>query len=337
LRAVCRIACPAVAFKAEAIVAPSQLVAYLGTGRRAGKVSDLAYNNVLMVQVWSMLAEHDVRLAAHTLGALPEIPAGTAWVTYVRGHDDIGWAVDDADAAAVGLAGAAHRAFLADYYAGIFPGSSAAGLVFQHNLATGDRRISGGTGTLAGLQRAVHDGDRAAVDAAVDRILLAYAIVFGWGGIPVVWMGDELGLLDDPTWAADPAHAGDNRWSHRPRFDLDAAARRHDPRTVPGRIFAGMARLSACRAAMPALHARGERHVLPVADHGVLGVVRRVPGHQVLQLYNVAAEPRPWPVDAARAAGTDSFVDAISEQPVDVAGDQLWLPAYAAAWFGRDL
>ena len=33
-----------------------------------------------------------------------------SWVTYVRCHDDIGWAVTDEDAAAVGWGGAAHRA-----------------------------------------------------------------------------------------------------------------------------------------------------------------------------------------------------------------------------------
>ena len=33
------------------------------------------------------------------------IPPTTSWVTYVRGHDDIGWAMTDTDAAAVGLGG----------------------------------------------------------------------------------------------------------------------------------------------------------------------------------------------------------------------------------------
>jgi amylosucrase len=56
LRAAARIAAPAVIFKAEAIVSPDDLTAYLGRGRRHGRVSDLAYHNSLMVQVWSALA-----------------------------------------------------------------------------------------------------------------------------------------------------------------------------------------------------------------------------------------------------------------------------------------
>ena len=82
---------------------------------------------------------------------LPVPPSTTAWITYVRCHDDIGWAIDDGDAAAVGISGYEHRRFLSDWYAGAFPGSWARGLVFGENAATGDRRISGTAASLAGL------------------------------------------------------------------------------------------------------------------------------------------------------------------------------------------
>ena len=54
----------------------------------------------------------------------------------------------------MGLTGYAHRTFLSDYYCGQFPGSPARGLVFQSNPATGDRRISGTSASLAGLEAA---------------------------------------------------------------------------------------------------------------------------------------------------------------------------------------
>ena len=223
LRAVARIAAPAVLFKAEAIVGPADLPAYLGTDQHAGKVSDLAYHNSLMVQVWSMLASGEVRLASLALQSLPPPPATTSWITYVRCHDDIGWAIDDTDAWRAGLDGFAHRRFLSDWYAGAFPGSWARGLVFQENPDTGDRRISGSLASLAGLE--------AEDPGAVARILLAHAVVLSYGGLPVLWMGDELGLLNDRGWAGDPAHAGDNRWAHRPRMPWPVP-RRHarDPR-----------------------------------------------------------------------------------------------------------
>jgi amylosucrase len=46
-----------------------------------------------MVLLWSSLAEQQVRLLTHALSQMPEIPSGCAWNTYVRCHDDIGWAI----------------------------------------------------------------------------------------------------------------------------------------------------------------------------------------------------------------------------------------------------
>ncbi len=75
-RAVMRIAAPAVAFKAEAIVAPVDLVPYLGTGRHEGKECDLAYHNVLMVLLWSSLASGRVALMTRDLDGDARRPAG---------------------------------------------------------------------------------------------------------------------------------------------------------------------------------------------------------------------------------------------------------------------
>ena len=91
-RAAVRIAAPAVAFKAEAIVSPRDLVGYLGAGRHEGKECDLAYHNVLMVLGWSALASGRVALLTNALRSMPPVPPGAGWVTYVRCHDDIGWA-----------------------------------------------------------------------------------------------------------------------------------------------------------------------------------------------------------------------------------------------------
>lgn len=267
---------------------------------------------------------------------MPPAPSTAAWVTYVRGHDDIGWAVDDGAAEAVGLSGWAHRSFLSDWYAGEFPGSTSRGLVFQHNAATGDRRISGTCASLAGLEAASADEDAERVDLAVSRVLLAHALVMGFGGIPVVWSGDELGLPNDPSWWREEGHAGDNRWAHRPRMDWDAVELRHEPGTVPGRVFAGLARLAAVRASLPHLHAAVPAEVLDDDDPGVLGVLRRHPRGPLLGLYNVTATWRSWPERALAGAGLDAAagaVDALTGQPAVLAPDgRLWLPPFAARW-----
>jgi amylosucrase len=333
LRAVVRIACPAVAFKAEAIVGPADLVHYLGHGRHHGKVSDLAYHNSLMVQIWSMLAAGEVSLAVQALRSLPPVPTTTAWVTYLRCHDDIGWAIDDADAAAVGLSGFGHRAFLSDYYAGFFPGSPARGLVFQHNEATGDRRISGTAASLAGVESALDGGDAEALGLAVDRLVLAHAIVLGWGGVPVLWMGDELALPNDPDWAAEEGHGDDNRWAHRPRMPWPAADLRHDRSTVQGRVFEALQQLVLVRAGLPHLHASVAAQVLQPSDPGVLPVLREHPDGPLLGLYNVTASWRHWPSSRLRDLGLEGALDALTGKPVPLGGDgDVWLPPYGACW-----
>jgi amylosucrase len=271
-RAMVRIAAPAVHFKAEAIVAPRDLVAYLGEGRHEGKACDLAYHNVLMVLGWSALATGEVSLLTRTLQEMPPVPAGAGWVTYVRCHDDIGWAVTDEDAGRVGLDGELHRRFLRDWYVGAFPGSWAHGAVFQ------GERTSGTAASLAGVE----DDP----ELAVRRVLLLYALAFAHGGLPLVWMGDELGLRNDEAYLDDPERAGDSRWMHRPAMDWAAAERRHDPATVEGRLWAGLRELVALRRATRAVHAQGTGEPFWTGNPHVFGVRRSYAGEHLTFLAN---------------------------------------------------
>ena len=349
LRAVARIACPAVLFKAEAIVAPQDLVHYLGRGTHHGKVSDIAYHNSLMVQIWSMLATREATLAAHALRAIPPVPSTTTWVTYIRCHDDIGWAIDSADAAAVGLNGFWHRSFLSDYYSGSYPGSPARGLVFQANPVTGDRRISGSAASLAGLEAdsapEEPDGeeiDGNELDTVVGRLYLAHAIIMGWGGIPVIWMGDEIATVNDPHWAAEPGHDGDNRWAHRPRMDWSRAERRHDLQTVEGRVFAGLSHLVAARSSLPHLESSVAAEVPLLSDPGILPVLRRHPLGPLLELFNVTDTWRPFPGWRLEELGLIGAWDVLSDDHIHPgrihpgADGNVWLPPYGVLWLVQD-
>ncbi len=333
LRAVARIACPSVAFKAEAIVAPTKLLPYLGQGTHAGKVSDLAYHNSLMVQIWSMLAARDVRLAVHALSKLPPKPTTATWLTYLRCHDDIGWAIMDEDAAELGISGQAHRRFLAHWYAGDFDGSPASGLVFQYNPVNDDRRTSGTTASLLGLDSAT---TKAEVERAVAALRMAHALILGWGGVPVIWSGDELGQSNDAAWAQEPGHEDDNRWAHRPRLDWWRAASRHDSGTVGGRVYQDLRGLVQARSRLPHLHASVETELGPVDDPGVLVTVRRHPAGRFVGLYNVTPEHRHWPGHRAHHYGVDALSDAITGEPLqwNEYGDVVLQP-YQVLWLAE--
>ncbi|WP_053226870.1 amylosucrase [Solirubrobacter soli] len=328
-RAALRIAAPAVAFKAEAIVAPRDLVPYLGTGRHEGKECDLAYHNVLMVLLWSALASGRVALMTSTLKAMPPVPPGAGWLTYVRCHDDIGWAITPEDAGRVGEDAYLHRRFLADFYAGDFPGTFARGARFQPDPRTGEARTSGTCASLAGLESAP---DPYATELAVRRILLLYAVAFAHGGLPLIYMGDELGLLNDPAGAADP----DSRWMHRPFMDWQAAERRHDPASVEGRLWAGLRRLVAARRSTRAIHVQGVVEPLFTGNDHVFGLCRRQAGEALLVVANFTADPQPMSLDVVRSRGFDLTGAAeVDGRDLDVSHDFVVLAPYQHLWFGE--
>jgi amylosucrase len=318
MRACARIVAPAVIFKAEAIVAPDHLLDYLGTGRHHGRVSDMAYHNSLMVQFWSSLAARDTRLMADVLQRLPRKPSTTAWATYIRCHDDIGWAITQEDAANVGWTGQAHREFLSDFYSGAFPGSFARGELFNHVPETGDSRISGSLASLAGLEAALEAEDPHLIDEAIARIRLGHALMMAWDGVPLVYMGDEIGALNDRSYADDPDHRADNRWLHRPVMDWGAADRRHRPDTVEGRIFSDLVHLIDVRMRAPQLHAATPVEILESGDPGVFAFARPHPSGALVALYNFTETPRSVDATVASAVEQGGLVDLLDNSTVPV-------------------
>ncbi len=330
LRTVARIGAPALIFKAEAIVGPADLAPYLGVGKHAGKLSDLAYQNSLMVQIWSALAAKDTRLFCAAMNRFPAKPPTTVWGTYLRCHDDIGWAIGDEDAAAVGLNGYEHRRFLADFYAGLYPMSDARGLIFQENLATGDRRISGTAASLIGIESALANGDADHVDLAIRRLLLAYHVVLGFGGLPLLYMGDELALLNYYGYAEEPEHADDNRWVHRPPMPWDLAERRHQPDTVEHRVWHGLRHAIQVRAALPSMDASVETEILDPVNPAVLVFVRRFPSQTLVGIYNVTPDPQSlprWVIPVGNWAW-----DALSDE-TPLTDGPLAVEGYQVRWF----
>jgi amylosucrase len=327
LHALTRLAAPGVIFKAEAIVAPDDLVPYLGGHDRYRPECELAYHNQLMVMLWSSLATKDARLMAQSLSRMKPIPTESSWVTYVRGHDDIGWAISEQDAAAVGWDWWNHRNFLNAFFSGRFPTSPAQGALFQENPETGDARISGTAASLCGITE-----EPASWPLGVRRLLLLHSVAFAFGGIPLIYMGDELAMRNDAGYLDDPALADDNRWMHRPTMDWAAAGRRHDPATLEGMVYAGLRRMVAARKDLLALRAGGESGILGVDNGHVFAFRRRHPrSGTFIGLANFAE--RPQSISAA-AIGHYGWMETAlsSDGPLEVREGRAVLPALGFAW-----
>ena len=334
LRAACRIVAPSVIHLEEAIVGPAEMLPYLGRGEHDGKEGNLAYHNSLMVQFWSALATRDTGLMSHVLAThFPTSLTNATYATYLRCHDDIGWAVTDEDAAAVGLDGAAHRGFLSDFYEGVFPGSFARGAIFGHNPVTGDKRISGSCASLAGLETAVEAGDPAAVERAIHRILMGHALIASYGGIPLVYMGDEIALLNDYGYKDYPPHAHDSRWLHRPLMDWDRVElAKSDTESVPGRVLSGLGEIMARRAVTPEFHARHATEIVRTGRPGIFAFARRAPTGSVVCMFNFSEAWQTVPVDWLKRAGAREMFDILSGAEVGDAVGNVPLPPYARVW-----
>jgi glycosidase len=266
--AVARIAAPSLLFKSEAIVHPDDVVKYISPDE-----CQLSYNPLLMALLWSSLATREVNLLAKALEERFQIHSKTAWVNYVRVHDDIGWTFSDEDAATLGINANDHRRFLNEFYRGEFSGSFARGLPFQEDPETGDCRISGTCASLAGLEKALTEEGPKEVDLAIRRILLIHGIIMTVGGIPLIYLGDEIGTLNDYGYHNDPVQKDDSRWVHRVKADWERYYQRNDPASIEGRVFQGLRNLIRLRKKNNSF-SNGDLHIIQTKNDHVLGFTR---------------------------------------------------------------
>jgi len=324
--ALARIAAPALLFKSEAIVHPDDVARYI-----APHECQLSYNPLLMALLWESLATRQVRLLRHSMQNRFKIHPACAWVNYVRCHDDIGWTFSDEDAAYLGIYGFDHRQFLNSFYTGQFPGSFARGLPFQFNPATRDMRISGTCASLAGLEKALREETGSEVELAIRRILLIHGVILSIGGIPLIYLGDELGTLNDYGYRDDPAQADDSRWVHRPAADRERYARRDDESTVEGQVFTRLRRLITLRKQHP-VFGKGETEVIDTGNPHVFGYVRRFEGERVLVLASFSEAEQHIAANDLRIHGLSyAFTDLATGQQVSSDQD-LVLEPYRFIW-----
>lgn len=319
-----RIAAPALLFKSEAIVHPRDVRSYVDP-----KECQISYNPILMVSIWEALATRTVDFLRHTMNKQFPLPPGCAWINYLRSHDDIGWGFADEDAAEVGIDGEDHRYFLNLFYLGRFPGSFATGLPFNFNPRTQDMRINGTTASLAGLERAYKLQDDAYADTAIQRIMMIHSLILSVGGIPLIYLGDEIGTINDYSYRSEPGLKDDSRWVHRPVADPEKYAHRSDPTTVEGRIFAALHHLIALRKATPVL-ANGETQFVSTGNAHVLGYTRH---HSLLCLANFAESIQYVSLAALQNEWSEvrSAHDLISDAPLPE-DDNIRLEPYQFMW-----
>lgn len=267
-----QVVCPGVLAIAEAIVAPRDIMPYFGDAKN--DECQVAYNATFMALLWDAVATSKAQIMEQALWSLPNKPSRTTWLNYVRCHDDIGLGFEDASISLCGLDPYSHRRYLKDYFSGTFPGSTARGELFGVNEKTSDARISGSLASLAGLETAMESGDSVALELAFQRIITLHALIMAYGGITLLYYGDELATLNDYSYRDVEAHAADNRWVHRPEIDWALAEQRHIAGTPQQRVFTALQRLIMLRKQLPVLADFNNRQILDNDNPHLLTMMR---------------------------------------------------------------
>lgn len=317
LRAIVDIVAPGVLLKAEAIVPTRELPAYLGSAE--APECHIAYHSSLMAAGWVALAEQGTGLLREVIRNTPPLPAAATWLSYVRCHDDIGWNVLRAEAAADGSDSAARLARAARFFSGA-GGSYAIGAAFQSTDPNAAHGSNGMAASLTGLQAARTDEERA---LALRRMLLLHGLALSFGALPVLYMGDELAMENDYSYQDRPQHAMDSRWLQRPVFDQQRWKHRYDVSTVPGTMHQALAKLVRLRGRHDALAANAPRALLADAPDGMLALAR---GERFLTLMNFSGQPQSHALQGV-------WRDCVAERAMV---GTLVLEPYAMYWLERE-
>jgi amylosucrase len=235
-----------------------------------------------------------------------------------------------------------HRHFLIDYFTGKIADSDARGLSFGHNKSNDDARISGTLTSLIGLESALEAHDDRKIEFIIQQILLLYSIIFSFGGVPLIYYGDEIGNLNDYSYISVLGKANDSRWSHRPKIDWEKAERRHQPGTIEYKIFHSLRHMISVRREIPEFQDFNNRQLLDVSDPHLFSFLRvhRYRQTCVLVVANFDANPHYLDLDEIEIfhrKELETFIDLYSNTSPLVFNGRLVLPPYRFYWLTESL
>lgn len=334
-----QIVAPAVVFKSEAIVHPDEVVKYIRKDE-----CQLSYNPLLMALLWNSLATRKTRLLTHSMKKSFAIPDDCTWVNYIRCHDDIGWTFDDAIAYELGINPYDHRFFLNQFYTGRFDGSFANGVPFAENPSNGDCRVCGQLASLCGLESAMASNNSTEVEHALSRMLLLYGIICSIGGIPLIYSGDELGLLNDYSYRNDDAKKHDDRWVNRVAVSEDDIALALENRVpanladkVKLRMFKGVQQLLSLRREH-GVFGKSRTHILDTGNQHCFAFMREnTQGDQLLVICNFTEQVQQVSGDLLNAISHHGAVDLLGSGSLSGNEPVVTLRPYQLTWWKSNI
>jgi amylosucrase len=168
-------------------------------------------------------------------------------------------------------------------------------------------------------------------------ILLLHSMILSFGGIPLIYYGDEIGTLNSDSYRDDPLKAGDSRWVHRPWFDWDKAERRNSPATVEYKIFTALKQMISIRKEITVFADFNNRELIEVENPHLFVFGRyhlQQPSEQVLVVANFSEHPQHLNLDdiGTWKAQYGTLVDLYCGESPDIFKNSLVIPGYSFYW-----
>ncbi len=291
MRIISEIVCPSVLLLGEVVMEPSKVAPYFGTKEQPE--CHMLYNVTTMASTWHTLATKDVRLLRLQMLQLSELPKDYVFLNYLRCHDDIGWGLDYEYLSGFGMSEIPHKKFLNDYFTGKFEGSPSRGELYNDDESLGDARLCGTTASLCGIETALSDKDKKALQKALDCDIMLHAYMLTQSGIPVIYSGDEIAQLNDYGYHDILDKKADSRYLHRGKLDWKAAEKRSDQKSVEGAVYQALLQLESIRRSHEVFTASADFSVINTVNDHVLGIRREYQGEKLYAFFNFSEEEQP--------------------------------------------
>lgn len=227
-------------FLAEAIELPQSIIKYFGDSDEA----QTAYNISMMEAIWKAAATSDVTTIKEVSSKMPAIPPTCEWMLFTECHDANFISELDEETAII-----LYKYFLKNK-----------GLPFM--LKEGKPY----SGAVSGTTWSLLNGNK-------DLILLLEAVKLTIGGIPMFYMGEELGVENDESYKNDPSKKDDSRFIKRIAIADKLRERRNIPGTKENILFSKIKELIALRKNHPASNLPPQ--FLDTANKSVLGYYKK--------------------------------------------------------------
>ena len=159
-----------------------------------------------------------------------------------------------------------------------------------------------------------------------------------FGGIPLLYYGDEVGTTNDISYLDDPYKKGDSRWVHRPVIDWDKADLRNQPGHPQYEIFTALKRMIAVRKEIDVFADFNNRELIDVGNEHLFVFERYCIQQQhqrVLVVANFNGKPQHLNLDELGSWGNPQngqLYDLFSGQRPDLFKNALVIPAFSFYW-----